>query len=187
MPFDFRKSFETNGLSYQDFLGQFGSESDQRRWQSVYEKVQLSAAQQALISNSTRRMNVLVMAGAWCGDCARQCPVIFRISQLNPVINLKLVERDRDAELANELRICSAPRIPQVVMLDEDFNFVARYGERTLNQLRELHGQLTGTACSTGFMSEAQMALQVSDWLAHFEYVQMVLRLSPRLRERYQD
>ncbi|NQV23297.1 MAG: thioredoxin family protein, partial [Rhodopirellula sp.] len=65
---DFAAEFE-NGLSYSDFLAAHGTDDHQQRWAAVHEQVNLTTAQLAVLSGFVRQMKVLVVAGAWCGDC----------------------------------------------------------------------------------------------------------------------
>ncbi len=76
-----------------------------------------------------------------------------------------------------------------LVFLSEDFQEVFRYGERTLSIYRKLAADQLGPSCPTGLVppSPDAIALSVSEWLNEFERAQLVLRLSPRLRQRHGD
>ena len=60
------------GLSYEDFISRYGTDEQQRRWQGVFDEIALNDAQQELLQGFRREMKVLVVAGAWCGDCVNQ-------------------------------------------------------------------------------------------------------------------
>lgn len=184
---DFRPSFEA-GLPMPEFLAHRGNPGDKRHWESVAAQVVLTAEQQRLLASFRRRMNVLCMASSWCGDCAQQGPILYRISLASTVIDLRFRDRDDDPELANELQICGSPRIPQIVFLDEDSNHVGRYGDRTLANYRQLVsdlGEPTGLQSDDG--RPDGIAPMVQDWMDEFERIQWLLRSSPRLRARYRD
>lgn len=184
---NFRQCFH-RALPYDQFLAQHGNASDVRRWANVFEQVSLNEAQRTLLASFRRRMQVLCMAGAWCGDCAGQCPILFRFAQACDLIELKFVDRDSDGALAAELMLCGSPRIPQVVYLDEDGTHVGRFGDRTLAKYRQLNAQLSGAACSTGIVgSGSDFAAITQEWLDQIERIQLLLRTSPRLRERHGD
>jgi hypothetical protein len=176
---DFRSSFEA-GLPWEKFLAERGSPGDQRRWNELASRVQLNPKQTELLARFRRTMKILCMASPWCGDCARHCPIVQAICRLSSVIELKFRDRDDDPGLAQELLICGSPRIPQVVFLDEDYNHVGRFGDRTLAHYRELVGEAVGDANSVD-----DFILQ--DWLNEFERIQWLLRSSPRLRARHGD
>lgn len=43
-----------------------------------------------------------MLTEGWCGDAAQNLPVINKIAEENPNINLKLVLRDENLELMDE-------------------------------------------------------------------------------------
>lgn len=185
--FDFQVRFQS-GLPYEDYLNRHGSESDRRRWQRVLDQIALTEDQRNLLASFRRQMRILCMAGAWCGDCAAQCPILQRFALECSALELRFVDRDADTELAAELKICGAPRVPQVVFLDEDGNHLGRYGDRTLARYRQLVAQLAGATCSSGVVAAgSDLDNIVCQWLEQIERFQWILRTSPRLRERYGD
>jgi len=177
-------------LRYADFLEAHGTPAHRQRWRAVYERVALRPEQTALLAGFTRRMNVLCLAGAWCGDCVDQCPIFRRFAEAGPRIELRFLDRDAHPDVQRELSLCGGNRVPVVVFLSEDFAECGRYGDRTLSRYRELAGTLMGAACPTGIASAAPadlLSAVTADWLVEFERIQLMLRLSPRLRERYGD
>ena len=188
MPFDFSKRFDS-ALKYTDFLDAHGTPSDQHKWQGVFDSVHLSDAQTQLLKGFKREMNVLCMAGAWCGDCVKQCPIFHQFEKVSSKVQVRFLDRDADPELAGELKVCGGSRVPQVVFLSEENKLVGRYGDRTLSAYRRMASQLSGAACSTGLMAEGDsgLAAVVQDWLNEFERIQLILRTSPGLRRIHGD
>ena len=186
--FDFQSKFEL-GLSYHDFLEKYGSDADRMKWKSVHEIVKLSDEQKTLLSSFTRKINVLVMAGAWCGDCVSQCPIWQHFEATNENISIRYVDRDADPELAEELKICGGARVPQMVLMSEDFLPVARAGDRTISRYRAMAEQQLGGACPTGLGlgNDPVFPAVIADWLDIFERAHLILRLSPSLRKRHED
>ena len=185
---DFGNSF-SNALSYEDFLAQLGSEVDRQKWQRVLDRTVLSEQQTSLLNGFSRELRLLCMAGAWCGDCVRQCPVLQRFALTQPLIKLRFIDRDANDELKNELQICGAPRVPQVVFLSEDDQQLGRYGDRTVSYYRDLGEKVSGAVCSTGVVGDHDPLFEavVADWLAEVERAHLILRTSPRLREKHGD
>ena len=177
-----------SGFKYNDFLNQYASEGDRDRWQQVYEQTKLSPEQAGLLGSFVREMHVLCLAGAWCGDCAEQCPIFGVFEAATEVIHVRYVDRDAHAELKETLTICGGARVPQVVFFSEDMQQVGRYGDRTLAKYRRMAASLEGAACSTGILGvNNQHAEVVQDWLDEFERIQLILRTSPRLRTKHSD
>lgn len=175
--------------SYSAFLEKFGTDEHRRRWAGVHAAISLSPDQRTLLGGFKRKLDVLCMAGAWCGDCVNQCPIFEHFERASSVIAVRFADRDDRPQLAGALRICGGARVPAVVFLSEDGHEVGRYGDRTLSKYRQLAGQLAGASCSTGLAPPPAdlLAATVKDWLNEFERVQLMLRLSPRLRERHGD
>jgi len=185
---DFQEKF-SNALPYEAFLDQHGSEIDKVKWQSVLHRVELSVQQVGLLHGFSRELNILVLAGAWCGDCVRQCPILQKFALEQPKIQLRFTDRDADEELKSELVIIGASRVPQVVFLSEDFLHVGRFGDRTISYYRDLEQKSSGASCATGLVGDKDPLFDavVSDWLLEIERIQLMLRLSPSLRAKHND
>ncbi|MCI0702853.1 MAG: thioredoxin family protein [Planctomycetia bacterium] len=180
--------FET-ALSLSNFLAKYGTDADRAKWQRALTQTSLTDEQKKLLGTFKRRTNVLVLAGAWCGDCAAQCPIFERITEANPLIVTRYLDRDAHLDVQEALQINGGNRVPVAVFFSEDGFEVARYGERTLTRYRQLVAQLVGESCATGLVKgddPVQRAV-VQDWLDEFERVQWILRLSPRLRRLHGD
>jgi hypothetical protein len=134
-------------------------------------------------------MNVMCLAGAWCGDCINQCPIFEHFAASAPVIATRYVDRDEHADVQRELQINGGNRVPVVIFFSEDGQEVARYGERTLSKYRQMMRDQTGPSCPTGINlpGDPLLNLVTQDWLNEFERVQWILRLSPRLRQVHGD
>jgi hypothetical protein len=177
------------GLPYQDFLKKYGSEVHQARWQQVHQQVVLSDAQKALLQSFKRTMPVLCLAGAWCGDCANQCPIFEHFAAAAPAIHVRYLDRDEHADVQQVLQINGGNRVPVAVFFSEYGAEIARYGERTLSKYRVMMQEQAGAACPTGIsFGKDPLLMQVAqDWLNEFERAQYICRLSPRLRKIHND
>ncbi len=182
----FQRAFAA-ALPLDGFLQQHGSDNDRRRWHQNLERTVLTAEQEQTLGRNIRRMPVLCMAAAWCGDCARQCPAIWKLAAATPLAEMRLIDRDTLPELAAELQVCGAPRVPQTVWLNEDLEPVVRGVDKTLSQYREQAARMAGASCSTGIVipGDTRAALMVNDWFQHFELAQLILLTSSRLMERH--
>ena len=185
---DWSKVF-AEALPYRAFLDTFATPAQKQRWDAMHGRFGLSAEQAELLGGFTRRMPVLCLAGAWCGDCINQCPVFDHFARSSSAIDLRFLDRDALPEVREALAINGGHRVPVVVFLSEDGHEVARYGERTLSIYRKLAADQLGPACPTGLVPPADEALRTiaAEWLAEFERAQLILRLSPRLRAKHGD
>ena len=185
---EFFHEYFNKAHSYADFV-QTGSESQQKNWNNYYEKISLTAEQNKTISQFTREMNILIMAGIWCGDCARQMPIIKKIAEANNRINLRIIDNKTNPELQDELRINGAEKVPVVVVLSEDFFEVSRFGDKHLCMYRDKAKNELGAACDAGILppDNSLLEAEVNAWVEHIERAQLVLRLAPMLRRRHND
>jgi hypothetical protein len=177
------------GLPYDRYV-LTGTDEQQRRWKQVYDVARITDRQKELISGFARDMKVLISSGIWCGDCVQQVPLLQRIAEGNSSrIDLRIVDRDQHRDLAEKLRINSGDRVPVALFLSEDFELCSVYGERTLNRYRSLARTQLGAACPIAIAppDADEVAATLQDWLNEFERIQLMLRLSPRLRRKHND
>jgi hypothetical protein len=185
----FRDKFQ-QALPYEKYLQ--GASPDQRNhWRKHFDAVALTPPQRTLLSGFTRRMNVLVTSGLWCGDCAVQVPMLAHIAAAAPVIDLRMLDRDVHADLSEQVKICGGLRVPTAIFLNEDFEFTSILGDKTLARLRSQAARAVGQGAYCQLPGAEQPgdigAATLADWLAEFERVQLLLRLSPKLRDRHGD
>jgi hypothetical protein len=177
------------GLTYTEFLKRYASPDQNRRWEAVAQEIELTSSQKALLQGFQRDMLVAVVAGAWCGDCVQQCPMFEAFAKQSSRLQIRYFDRDDHSDLADALSICGGRRVPSVLFMAEDGAACGRYGDRTLAKYRDSAASLSGAACPTGIVPE-QKTLQsavLQEWLEQFERVQLMLRLSPRLRQKHGD
>ncbi|HKB01221.1 MAG TPA: thioredoxin family protein [Gemmataceae bacterium] len=177
------------GLAMDHFLSKYGNSAHRARWKETFDAVRLTDAQTQLLKSFTRETNVLVLAEAWCDDCASQCPIFDRFAAVAPILKIRYLDSAEHADVQQELSVNGGKRIPVAVFFSEDGYEVQRYGDRTLSKYRQMVRDLGGESCPTGIgTSDDPLLSQVTqDWLNEFERVQWLLRLSSRLRQKHRD
>lgn len=186
---DFLKTTFDAGVPYADHVGA-GKPDQQTAWADIYAQAELTDDQRKLIAGFTREMNLLISSGVWCGDCVQQCPLIARIAEANPeMIHLRFVDRDEHADLAQRVSICAGLRVPMMVLMAEDFAFCSLAGDRTLTRYRAIAERQLGPSCPMpgAPVPTEELTATLQDWLNEIERVQLMLRLSTRLREKHGD
>jgi len=176
-------------LPYHDFLARHGTPDQRSRWDAFHARVKLTPAQATLLASFVRKMPVLVLSGAWCGDCVNQCPIFAHFAAAAPSIDLRFLDRDARPDIAAHLKVCGGQRVPVAAFLSEDFSPVLVYGDKTLSAYRAAASAQLGDSCASGVGAPPtdQIAAVTSDWLDQFERVQLILRLSARLRQLHGD
>jgi len=185
------------GLHYPQYLAQ-AEPGEKPGWEAATARAKLTAPQVALVRSFTRRLNVLVISGTWCGDCVQQCPLIAAIAAalpagagttLGPGIDLRFIERDNNLDFADHFKVCGGHRVPLVIFMNEDFDFVSALGDKTLARFRRQAAAALGASCplpGAPVPPDEQAAVQ-GEWLNEFERVALLLRLSGKLRQRHND
>lgn len=175
-----------------DWPGYLASMTDDQRqaWQAMYDKIQLTDDQRAMLGSFVREMNVIALSGAWCGDCVRQGPMFQKIAEASGgKIALKWCDRDEHMDLQERVMVCGGKRVPVVVFAAEDHELVGWYGDKPLSRYRIQAAQLQGAGCPLpgAAVPADELAAELGDWLDQFERAQLLLRLSGRLRKKHGD
>jgi hypothetical protein len=175
------------GVGWEDYLAT--NEEKAERWREIHGQLGLTGDQRRLVGLFTRRMPVLCVSGIWCGDCVQQGPLIQHIADANPLIDLRWVDRDEHADLAERIMINAGLRVPVVLFMAEDYEPVAIAGDRTLTRYRSIAARQLGGACPLpgAPVPDEELAATLQDWLDEFERVHLLLRLSGRLRQMHGD
>ena len=187
MKADFLKSKHSQGLGFDAYVATDPTRAP--NWQEKYQAVSLEKSQRELLASFVRPMPVICLSGMWCGDCAIQCPLIAAIAAASPMIDLVFLDRDEHSDLSNEVLIACGNRVPTVLWLSEEFEFVHLLGDRTLSRYRHMAATKLGDSCPLPFFTPPadENAAVLAEWLAEFERVHLILRLSPRLRKLHGD
>lgn len=177
-----------DALNYDQYLNQHASPGDLKNWQVVFNECSLTEDQSTLVASFTREIHVLCVAGAWCGDCVRQCPILNVIASASDCLNLAFVDRDSlPDDVLQNWTICGGQRVPQIFFFNEDYQFLAQAGDRTLSRYRELARLALGEHAPVAFSADCEDASVVADWVDEFERAHLIARLSPRLRQKHAD
>ena len=179
-----------DALPYDEFLQRHATEAQRQRWEAADARVNLTVAQRDLLGGFVRRMPVLCLVGAWCGDCAHEIPILHQIALAAPqAIELRLLDRDARADLRDALARNGGHRVPEVVFLSEDWQVCSIAGDRALAFYRQMAKDQLGPSCPTGIVppGEALLREATAQWLDEFERIQLMLRLTRRLREVHGD
>ncbi len=62
----------------------------------------------------------LVLTEAWCGDAAQNIPVIAKMAQINPKIDLRIILRDEHLQVMDAYLTNGARSIPKLIALDAE-------------------------------------------------------------------
>lgn len=137
------------GLEKNADLANYTALNDKRmkRWDKT---IKVTEDAQKKIGALNKNMTWLIITESWCGDAAHVMPVLNKIAELNPNIDIKVVLRDENLELMDQFLTNGGRAIAKVIMVDNGTGTVLNtYGPRPtkatqlVNEYKEAHGKLT--------------------------------------------
>lgn len=91
-------------------------------WAAVWQRARVSDGLAERAAAVPGRWHLLVLSADWCGDAVNIVPVLARLAEQVPTIDLRLLERDEHLDLMDaHLTNGRSRSIPVVLLLDEDF------------------------------------------------------------------
>lgn len=91
-----------------------------QRMERIYKTVALSEALVAEVKRIIKPQTWLCISEAWCGDAAQNLPVFAKLASHNPLIQMRVVLRDENAELMDMYLTKEARAIPIVIAIEAD-------------------------------------------------------------------
>ncbi len=103
---------------------------NQRRTYRILKTYKVSEEIKEAVSNITEPQTWLVLTEDWCGDSAQNLPYLYKITQLNDNIDLKLLYRDDNLDIMDRYLTNGGRAIPKLVAFDKDGNDLFQWGPR---------------------------------------------------------
>ncbi|NQT21493.1 MAG: thioredoxin family protein [Planctomycetes bacterium] len=174
------------GVSLEEFIE--GADARQMM-QWSYDNTILTDDQLEALRGFDRKMNMLVVAAVWCPDSQANVPVMAKIADSSPNIDMRIVNRDDNEDLMQEHLTNGGMRIPLCLMLSQDFYLVERWTERPARAYRFLYDLrqqgVSGDAARAKFMrqyhSTGMIEATVSELIGRIGRAGLILALSRRL------
>ena len=94
----------SKALPYEAFLKNHATLEQQEKWEASRSHISLSDEHKRVLEDFVRKMPVMVLAGAWCGDCVSQCPIFWHFAEITSCIDLRFLDRDSQPEIAAHLQ-----------------------------------------------------------------------------------
>lgn len=183
-----REKFD-QGHSYDAFVARGEPDGHHHQWHERHGRLALSDEQQAVTAGFARPMKVLCLTGTWCGDCALQGAALQRIAEARTdLIDLRfLMREDAHADIIVNSRINAGFRVPVTWFMADDFQPASRIGDRSLSRYRSMARKALGEGAVAAMAPADPVREVLAEMLDEFERVQLMLRLSPRLRQKFGD
>lgn len=114
---DLVKTQSTTGLDKSEEMVGYTILNEQRmkRWDKT---LKVSVDAQEKIATFKGDVTWLVLTESWCGDAAHVIPVINKVAEFHPNIDLKLVLRDENDALMQQFLTNGGKSVPKLIMID---------------------------------------------------------------------
>lgn len=134
------QSYWEKGISYPLYVDIISKQTDHplfsytqlnlKRMERLHRTLEFPQEYIAKILSRPRAVNLLVISEGWCGDAAQILPVIDKIQQLKPELEVRIVFRDEHNELMQQYLTDGSESIPIVIGLSDSFQEIFRWGPR---------------------------------------------------------
>ena len=114
------------GLTLRQYLAQMRMNRDR-----FVQFMQAADVDAGTLTAPGRKLNVLVITEDWCGDSLYQFPVLARLVEGHPDVDLRVFLRDQNPDVMDQfLKHGRYRTIPVFAFFDEQMNELARFIER---------------------------------------------------------
>jgi len=125
------------GMTVQQYLDQMGTNKE--KFAQFLGEIQISPEDRAALARLGKKLRVLVITEDWCGDALYNVPVLAKLVEGNPNIEMRVFLRDKNPDLMDQyLNQGMFRSVPVFAFFDENMNEVARFIERPAAQTEEM-------------------------------------------------
>jgi hypothetical protein len=127
-------------------------------WQGIYQIARIPDWAIAAVPAGVHR-KLLVIAEDWCGDASNTVPILAKLADAVPELELRVILRDQNPEVMNRYLTNGSRSIPIVIALDRDFQEMGHWGPRPAVLQAWVMANL-------GTMPKAELYPQARKWYA---------------------
>jgi hypothetical protein len=129
------------GMTLSQYLDQMGTNKD--KFVQFLGEIKIADADKAALAKLGKKLKVMVITEDWCGDALYNVPVLAKLVEGNPSIELRIFLRDKNPDLIDQyLNQGMFRSIPVFAFFDESMNEVARFIERPKDQTEEIEKKM---------------------------------------------
>lgn len=118
-------------LAGQDFAAMLASATKNAElWAAVWRRAEVPTELLERTAALGGTWHLLVLSADWCGDAVNIVPVIARLAELAPNLDMRILDRDANPDLIDAHRTGESRSIPVFIALDENFMERGWWGPR---------------------------------------------------------
>ena len=138
------KAVFASGLPYADWLQTGESPDNRAKMEAFRQELVLEPQIQGLLAALPRPVRVVAIAEDWCGDVVRHVPVLARLADAAPKLELRFITREQHPEVFVRFLSNGGEAIPKFIFLSEAWVECGNWGAMP-DACRELIAR--GKAC----------------------------------------
>src|SRR5256885_1466443 len=117
------------GMTFQQYLDQMGTNKE--KFVQLLQEAKIKPEDRAALDKLGKKLKVLVITEDWCGDALYNFPVLAKLVEGHPGVELRVFLRDKNPDLMDQYLNQGLYRsIPVFAFFDESMNEIARFIER---------------------------------------------------------
>ena len=138
-----RERFQ-QGMTFPQYLEQMGTNKE--KFVEFLKEIKIAPEDRAGLDRYGKKLNVLVITEDWCGDALYNVPVLAKLVEGNPNVEMRVFLRDKNPDLMDQYLNQGLYRsIPVFAFFDESMKEVARFIERPPAQTEEIEKKMLET------------------------------------------
>ncbi|RMF55622.1 MAG: thioredoxin family protein [Calditrichaeota bacterium] len=131
-----------------------------QRTSRIQKTYQVSERLKELLQGINQPQLWMVLTEAWCGDSAQTLPILAKMTECNPNIQLRILLRDENLDIMDQYLTNGTRGIPKLVAFDEVGNELFTWGPRP-REAAELYRQLKAEG-----KEKEEIYLELHKWYA---------------------
>ena len=124
---DWKAIFES-GMPFEDWLGTAEYDMNRKAMEQALAGQELEPHIEALLGALPRPVYVVAIAECWCGDVVRHAPVLQRLAQAAPNLEVRYIAREQHKDVFVRFLTNGGEAIPKFVFLSDQFVECGNWG-----------------------------------------------------------
>jgi hypothetical protein len=132
------------GMTLGQYVDQMGTNKE--KFVQFLSEIKIKPEDKDALARLGKKLKVLVITEDWCGDALYNVPVLAKLVEGNPNIEMRIFLRDKNPDLTDQyLNQGMFRSIPVFACFDENMNEIARFIERPPAQTEEIEKKMLET------------------------------------------
>ena len=150
----------TTGLDQSEAMVEY-TKLNLHRMNRLNKTISIGAELSEKLRNMTCPIHWALLTETWCGDAAQNVPILAKMAELAPSIELRLLLRDEHLDIMDKFLTNGGRAIPKLIILDASMNVIGTWGPRP----KEVQDMVMENK-RTGGMPYSEFAKAVQKWYA---------------------